>query len=168
MDCFLCFHSFLQVGFRDVSDGLRNQWRDCIANDAELMSAGNRKLKPVRETLHTGSLARRERAVLCRMDEHQSVLAQMRDDGGAGFVAMLAGIAILERLLVVGELEFLAALHRLGAVFAFVQPGKIAQITFAVRARAMCRQFRRPLDFKRLVEITSTIFGDIGHAPGMS
>ena len=70
------------------------------------------------------------------MNEHQPVLAQVGDDGGASLVAVLPGVTVFERFAVVGKLEFLAALDCRRAMLAFAQFGKVAQVAFAVgRAR---------------------------------
>jgi len=93
--------------------------------------------EPIREALDARGFARGERAVLRRVDEHEAVLAQMRDDGAARFATALAGVAILEVLLGIRPLEDHAAPHRLGGVFALVEQGEVAQVAGAVRTGAV-------------------------------
>ena len=64
---------------------------------------------------------------------------------------MLPGVAILEAVGTVGELELLPTLHRVLAVLAFVQPGEVAQVTLTVRSRPMCGQLCSEVDFERSV-----------------
>ena len=99
-----------------------------VADDAELMGAGDGEPKPVREALDARGFARGERAVLRRVDEHEAVLAQVGDDGAARLAAALAGVAILEMLLGIRPLKDHPAPHRLGGVFALVEQGEVAQV----------------------------------------
>ena len=96
-----------------------HQRRNGVADDAELMGAGDGELEPVGEALHAGGFAGGERAVLLGVDEHQPIFAQVGHDGGAGAVAVLPGVAVGEGGFFVRELELYATLHRGGGAFAF-------------------------------------------------
>ena len=122
-----------EIGHR-VTDGFTDERRHRIANDSELMGAGDRKLEPVRECLRTRCLTGRERALLRGMDEHEPVLAEVRDNGAAWSVAMLAGIAVLERGLVIRELELDTPSHRFAAVIPLCELGKVPEISLAMGA----------------------------------
>jgi len=135
--------------------GLGHQRRDGVADETEGVGLRAREDKPVRETLHTGGLARGERAVLRGVDEHQPVLAQVRDDGRTGPVAVLPGVAVLEARFVVGKLKFHPALaHGGGGVFALAQPGEVAQVAFAVRAGDVVGEPGRAVNLQHVHEIT--------------
>ena len=60
-----------------------NKRRHGVADDAELVRARDRELKPIRKALDARGFSRRERTVLRRVDEHEPILAEMRDDGAA-------------------------------------------------------------------------------------
>lgn len=56
----VAFHSpfYCSEKFADFqADGFRDERRDGVADDSELMRAGDRELKPVREALDAGGFA---------------------------------------------------------------------------------------------------------------
>lgn len=139
--------------------GSLTQRRDGVANEAEGVGVRTGKHEPVREALHAGRFARGERAVLCGVDEHQPILAQVRHDGGAGPVAMLPGVAVLEAGFVVGELELDAALaHGGGGVFALAQPGEVAQVALVVQAGDVVGELGRAVNFQHVHEVAPGAF----------
>ncbi len=114
-----------------------NQRRNSISDETELMGAGDRKLKPIREALDAGGLPRCQGPVLGGVNEHQAVLGQMRHDGGAELIPVLSLVAILEAGAVIGELEGFAASFGLPPVLTFFDARKVAQISGIMRARLM-------------------------------
>ena len=119
------------------TDCFRDQWWHGIPDQPELVRARDGKVKPVRKTLNTRGFTGSERTVLCRVYEAESVLAQVRDDGGAKFLAMLALVAVGEASPIVEEFHFHTACFGFAAVFSFAQAGKIPQIFLVVRAGTM-------------------------------
>src|ERR1019366_2571783 len=148
-----CPHRFISIE-RFFFNCFTYQGRDGIANHSELVRACDGKLKPIRETLDAGGFTRRERAVLRRVNEHQPVLAQVRNDGAAWMPAALPGVAVFEAGFVVRKLKFYGAVaHGGGGVFAFTQPGKVARVAFAVRTGNMIHQFRGAVSFEDVHQV---------------
>ena len=75
------------------------------------------------------------------MNETQPVLTEMRNDGGAEFLAMLALVAVGEAGPLVEEFHFHTAGFGFAAVFAFAQAGKIPQVFLVMRTGTMGREF---------------------------
>ncbi len=139
--------------FNGTTNGLRDKRRHCVADEPELMRASDWKGEPVRKALHTRGFARSERAMLPRVDEHQPVLAEMSNDGGARLPSALPGVAVFEAGLVVGKIEHNTPAHGLSGVLSLAQLSEIAEIAFAVWTGAMRGEVLRSGDFKDAVEI---------------
>ena len=61
--------------------------------------------EPIGKALDACGFAGCQGAALCRMDEHQAILAQVSDNGAARVRAALASVSVFEAGLVVWELK---------------------------------------------------------------
>src|SRR5438045_2664387 len=88
----------------------------------------------------------------------------MGDDGGTGFPAALACVAVFESGLIVRKLEFHPAPDRFRRVLAFFDQQKIAQVAVTMRTRAMSCELRGAFDFQNAVQIPATESLDMSFA----
>ena len=75
----------------------RDQRRHGVSDKAVCLGARIGKAEPIWEALDSRGLAGSQGAVLCRVDEHQAVFAQMGDDGAAWVPATLSSVSVFER-----------------------------------------------------------------------
>jgi hypothetical protein len=95
------------------------------------------------------------------VNEHQTVFTQVSNDGGTRFVAVLARVAVFERLFVVRELKMLAPLHGLGAMLALAESSEVAQVAVAVRARHMGGKFVVRGNFQDVQQVPTSVQSEL-------
>ena len=108
------------------------------------------------KTLNARGLAGCQGAVLCWVDEHQAILAQVGDDGAARMPTALASVSVFEAGFVVWELKLDAPhTHGGGGRLTLFESCKIAQVPLRVGASGVAGELLGSVDFEHIAEVAN-------------